>query len=193
MSTTRSQRQLWLILTVAILPIAAAYFVFFTGFGLPSKTVNAGSFIEPPTSLEGLVSKKTWENIQSDKKWRLLVPLMEPCDEPCAQNLYTSRQVHIRLDQKSNRLQRIAIATPSLSATMVETLKNEHPRMALDRIGFQAWLNWLDSLAIPEIGGHYYFLIDQEGRAIMYYTSDTHGNEVLKDIKRAIKFSIDYQ
>jgi len=36
-------------------------------------------------------------------------------------------------------------------------------------------------------------LIDQEGFAMMSYTTAQHGNELLKDIKRALKYSIDYQ
>ena len=56
------------------------------------------------------------------------------------------------------------------------------------------WRTWQQQLVLPEtVNNHYYLLVDQEGFAMMVYTSEIHGNDLLKDLKRALKFSIDYQ
>lgn len=189
-----SRTPLIIMLVVALLPMLGAYLVYFTGIFMPSTTVNAGVFISPASSLEPLVSEEEWSDIQSNKKWRILIPVSQPCSDDCAQNLYTSRQVHIRLDQKSKRLERIALLPSSFSETEIQTLKNEHPRLKISATTIEQASNWLSQLALPEgLAKDYYLLVDQEGRAMMAYDNTQHGNDVLKDLKRAIKFSIDYQ
>ena len=189
----KSQRIFLLIVLVSVLPIAAAYIAFFTGIGIPSQTVNTGVFIKPAISLEPLVSSEKWQDWQIDKKWRLLIPLSEGCFNECEINLYTTRQVHIRLDQRSNRLQRIAvILDDSFSSSRLDEIKKQHPGLQImtanpDTVA--AWFKTLDKLPYK----NNYFLIDQEGRAMMAYDQQHHGNDVLRDIKRALKYSIDYQ
>lgn len=193
-SPRRNQKPLLIMLAVAVLPVVGAYFVFFTGIGMPGQTVNAGKFLEPAVSLEALVSDAQWENIQTEKKWRLVLQIDQSCDEECQSNLYTSRQVHIRLDQRSERMERLAVFSPSFSEDEKQAILKEHPRLKDVSTDSQNQSAWFDSLNIPEsISGEYYLLVDQEGRAMMLYDSSKHGNDVLKDIKRAIKYSIDYQ
>jgi len=188
----RSRRPLIIILVVSILPIALAYFVYFTGIGLPSRTVNAGHFIEPAKSVEALVGASTWSEFQADKKWRLIVPIGAPCDASCEKNLYTSRQVHIRLAQNSERVERYAAMTGQLQETALAEIKKEHPRLTFLTTPVDDVNAWIDTLP-DAISDDFYLLIDQEGRAMMSYDSSLHGNLVLKDIKRALKYSIDYQ
>lgn len=190
--TTRSRRPLVIMLLVATLPVIGAYFVYFTGIGMPDNTVNAGKFVRPALSLENLVGEEVWQDFQADKKWRLLIPISENCDQACEANLYTSRQVHIRLAQKSERLERYAFPMGQLSEASKAQIQKEHPRLTIldtAQTDVQSWVSELPS----ELNEDYYLLVDQEGRAMMSYHSRIHGNDVLKDIKRALKYSIDYQ
>lgn len=161
---------------------------------MPDNTVNAGQLITKAQPLQPLLNDADWQALDENKKWRLLLPIKNNCTSSCEKNLYTSRQVHIRLDQKSERLQRIGLVTESLDSESKSWLEKEHPRLKLIQSEQQVTENWLN--AIPELqsyGEDFYILVDQEGRAMMVYSSETHGNDVLKDIKRALKYSIDYQ
>lgn len=190
----KSRKPLIIMLVVALLPMLGAYFVYFTGVFIPDHTVNAGRFVEPAQSLESLVSDDEWQEILSDKKWRLLLPVPSPCEQACKNNLYTTRQVHIRLDQKSKRLERLAVLSEHLSEQEVQQIKQDHPRLNIIASPLEQSTDWFEQLQLPEgVVDHYYLLVDQEGRAMMVYDNSQHGNDVLKDIKRAIKFSIDYQ
>lgn len=188
---SRSRKPLVLILVVSVLPVFAAYFIFFTGWGMPENTVNKGQFIEP-VSLQPLVTEDEWARFQEDKKWRLVVPVNSPCEEACQQNLYTTRQVHIRLDQRSKRVERLAYFSEGISETEKGRILEAHPQLKV--LSARNAESWFGSLSLPEsIATDYYLLVDQEGMAMMAYDGNQHGNEVLKDLKRAIKFSIDYQ
>jgi len=188
----RSRRPLIIILGVSVFPILAAYFVYFTGIGMPSQTVNAGKFIEPALSVETLISDEQWEAFQQNKKWRIIVPISEPCVDSCEQNLYTSRQVHIRLAQRSERVERFAAPLNELSDATKAHLAKDHPRLEFVDAPLQQTKTWFAQLP-KELGNDFYLLVDQEGRAMMSYDSSIHGNLILKDLKRALKYSIDYQ
>lgn len=182
------------ILVVSILPILAAYTAFFTGIGVPDHTVNNGQLLSAPKSLQSLVSDEFWSKLQENKKWRLMLPITDTCNETCQKNMYTTRQVHIRLGEKSVRVERFAVnAANEIGQRVFDDLKKEHPLLTLASVDPSVWKLW--SKDIPELhqaGQHVYLLVDQEGVAMMAYT-DQHGNDLLKDIKRALKYSIDYQ
>jgi len=191
-TTPRSRRPLLIMLLVATLPVIGAYFVYFTGLGMPDQTVNAGRFISPALSVEKLVGDQLWSEFQSDKKWHMIVPVSENCSQSCEANLYTSRQVHIRLAQKSERLERYAMPLTELSEEAREALKKDHPRLVILPTGQVEIRSWVSNLP-SGLSDDYYLLVDQEGKAMMSYDSSIHGNDVLKDLKRALKYSIDYQ
>jgi len=190
----KSQKPLLIMLAVSVLPIVASYFIFFTGVGMPENTVNSGQLLTAAKPLQPIVPEANWAEIEQDKRWRLLLPIENSCTETCESNLYTTRQVHIRLDQKSTRLQRIGVAKTPLNPETKSWLEKEHPRLKIIEAETDRADNWYSE--IPELenyGRDFYILVDQEGRAMMLYSSEHHGNDVLKDIKRALKYSIDYQ
>lgn len=190
----RSRKPLVVMLVVAVLPMFGAYFVFFTGIGMPKSTVNSGSFVQPALSLEGLVSEEEWQAFSSDKKWRILIPVAYPCSEECQQNLFTTRQVHIRLDQRSERVERYALFADGTPDDVKNEILADHPRLKVLAVSTHVKEAWFGQLKLDDdVKEDYYLLADQESRAMMAYDVGQHGNDVLKDLKRAIKFSIDYQ
>lgn len=182
------------ILVVSITPILAAYTAFFTGIGVPDHTVNNGQLLSNPKTLQSLVSQEFWSVLQEEKKWRLMLPITDACNESCQKNLYTTRQVHIRLGEKSVRVERFAVnAAGEVGQEVFDSLKKEHPLLKLETVDPSVWKMWAKDIGELENGDqHVYLLVDQEGIAMMAYT-DQHGNDLLKDIKRALKYSIDYQ
>lgn len=187
------------IIVVSVLPIAAAYFMFFTGIGVPQNTVNAGALLVKPLNMASLLDDNNGEFLnvlQQHKKWRLLIPISEECNEACEKILYTTRQVHIRLAQKSVRVERVAVNIGgTVGMRIFEEIKPEHPKLQFISVNKAQWRQWL-----AESGNEldadkepFYLLLDQEGIAMMAYSEEVHGNDLLKDLKRALKYSIDFQ
>ncbi|SMF55825.1 hypothetical protein SAMN02745866_03560 [Alteromonadaceae bacterium Bs31] len=195
----KNNRTLIAIIVVSVLPIAAAYFMFFTGIGVPEHTVNAGRLLGNPVSLSSLLEEDNAEflqHIQQDKKWRLLIPISDECNEACELNLYTTRQVHIRLAQKSVRVERVAVNIGgTVGLRIYNEIKAEHPKLKFINLDAESWQEWLSQseTALSAEQEHFYLLVDQEGNAMMAYHSDVQGNDLLKDLKRALKYSIDFQ
>lgn len=195
----KNNRTIIAILVVSVLPIVAAYFAFFTGIGVPDHTVNTGKLLPHPLSVKNLLSEGQSEfllDLQQNRKWRLLIPIPDMCGTDCQQNLYTTRQVHIRLGEKSVRVERVALNIAGQAGLdYFETIKTEHPRLKLVTVTSEQWRNWLHDSGenLDAQKEHFYLLVDQEGFAMMTYTTAQHGNELLKDLKRALKYSIDFQ
>jgi len=192
----RSRWTLVAILVVAVLPVAAAYFMYFTGLGVPQDTVNNGRLLDRAVSVEALLPPEVWAKVQEDKKWRLLHVVNKRCESTCQERLYTTRQVHIRLGEKSVRVARmLANVGATADDSGVSALLEEHPRMVsfnVDEGTWQGWMSTSEMLTEEFASEDFYLLVDQQGLAMMAYTNQ-HGNDLLVDIKRALKFSIDYQ
>lgn len=190
----KSRLTLVMILVVAVVPVLAAYTMFFTGVGVPENTVNNGELVKA-ISLEKLVDGETWQAVSEEKKWRLFLPVGEHCNQKCQDNFYTTRQVHVRLGEKGLRVERYAINYGGVKGDeYLRSIAESHPRLKRADVELSVWNEW--SAPLVEFNrnadSHFYLLVDQEGFAMMAYT-DQHGNDLLKDIKRALRFSIDYQ
>lgn len=191
----KGKRTLLAILLASALPVVAAYVAFFTGVGVPTTTVNQGELLPEPLSTESLVSQSTWEEIGKHKKWRIFIPLALPCMQDCEDILYTTRQVHTRLGEKAARLERYVINLSGLEGEQyLADIQQQHPLLKFTTVEPAHWQVWIDQspFLIEQASRPYYLLVDQEGFAMMHYRQQ-HGNDLLADIKRALKYSIDYQ
>lgn len=186
------------IISVSILPIFAAYFMFFTGVGVPGETVNSGVLLPSPIKLDALIQNRDPAFVartHKEKKWRLLLPITQECGKACVDNFYTTRQVHIRLSEKSQRVERVAVNIGgTVGLRIYDELHQTHPKLKLVNANLAEWQQWLNSSGMDLDADRrpFYLLVDQEGFVMMVYTTEQHGNQLLKDLKRALKYSIDY-
>lgn len=184
------------LISVSVLPIFAAYFMFFTGVGVPGETVNSGVLLPSSIKLDVLIQDQAFiTRIHKEKKWRLLLPITQACGEACVANFYTTRQVHIRLSEKSQRVERVAVNIGgTVGLRIYEELQQKHPKLKMVNADLGKWQQWLNSsgMELDADNQPFYLLVDQEGFAMMVYTTEQHGNQLLKDLKRALKYSIDY-
>ncbi len=196
--TKKNKWTLIAIVTMSMLPITAAYLAYFLGIGVPDDTVNNGVLLPKPVHVKDLFESDDHQvvtHLEEDKKFRIFIPIGETCDETCQESLYTTRQVHIRLNEKAERLERYAINIGGTKGRdYLESIAKEHPRLKVAEVSLGQWQAWLNqSGAQLELAPqHYYLMVDQEGWAMMSYT-DQHGNDLLKDLKRLLKYTIDYQ
>lgn len=177
------------IMAVILLPLLAAKLVYYTGFGMPSGTVNNGALLEPPPALEELAPRtregEPWTLAERPVRWRLLIPGGGECEGACRDNLYLTRQVHTRLADDAERVERVYLLTDDrLDASTAGFMAREHPGLSFARVAPEA----LEALPSGVRSDHY-FLMDPGGFVIMAYSPDHSGGELLDDLKQLLKFS----
>ncbi len=185
-----------LIVVVIVLPMAVAYIMFTTGMGIPSGTTNKGELLVPPQPIQDLVLDNQDDSLKAlmlsdKKKWRMLVPVSKLCDEACQNHLYISRQVHIRLAEKAYRVERILLLLDTFSDAELEHLKQEHPSTVVVNSNVSSLNDWLQDTELPEKPIDYFYLVDQEGFAMMRYDIEHTGQDLLDDVKKLLKFTYD--
>lgn len=187
-----------LIIFAIAAPMVLAYIMFHTGWGVSGNTTNKGVLITPPQEIQKLVLTENSENLSelyqssSDKKWRLLVPVVNDCidsDSDCAKNLYLTRQVHIRLAEKSYRVERIFLMLENIDQTLLTTWETQHPSVRYASTSATNFSDWLENQNISNELENNYYLIDQGGLAMMHYNVNHSGQDLLDDIKKLLKFS----
>lgn len=185
-----------LICLTVFLPMAVAYGIFYTGVGMPATTVNKGILLDPPQAIGDLgvsdMEGTAWDVTTHRKQWRWLIPGGATCDGQCQDNLYLTRQVHIRLAEKSMRVERVYLLLDDyLDPATEQFLTKEHPHIRIlkaDRTQLQSALTAAKVPADVLTDGHYY-LMDQDGFVMMAYTPSHTGQQLLDDIKRMLKYS----
>lgn len=182
------------ILAITLIPLIAAYVAYFTGMGVPDETVNEGQLLSPAKNTADILADAEGDipELANNLKWRLFIPIPEHCSEACQQNLYVTRQVHIRLAEKGERVERFAINIGGTDgAEFLQQIKAEQPGLRQFAVTQAAWQEWLRGTNVSEdlTDGHYYLLVDQVGFAMMFYTTDHDGNQLLKDLKRVLRYS----
>ncbi|MBX2807364.1 MAG: hypothetical protein KTR20_01925 [Cellvibrionaceae bacterium] len=186
-----------LIPTIIILPMVVAYIMFYSGWGISGVTTNKGILLLPPQAVSTLVLSNEDTALATlyesgEKKWRMLVPVTDNCSEICEQNLYLSRQVHIRLAEKAYRVERILLLLDSLSDAEITHLQQQHPETRFLQSSPQALAAWLAPTSLSTANtDEYYYLIDQQGFAMMSYGAEHSGQDLLDDLKKLLKYTYD--
>jgi hypothetical protein len=196
-ATQNPKKNFWpliAILTVTLVPLVAAYVAYFTGMGVPDDTVNEGELIAPAKNISAILAEAEGDipEVRNNLKWRLLIPVPQNCGEACQQNLYITRQVHIRLADKSDRVERFAVNIGGTQgANFLQQIKADQPGLKQFTIAEETWHEWLQGTNVPDdlTDGHYYLLVDQVGFSMMFYTTNHDGNQLLKDLKRVLRYS----
>ncbi|MGE3297214.1 MAG: hypothetical protein AB7I68_07650 [Porticoccaceae bacterium] len=124
-------------------------------------------------------------------KWRLLIPVVLPCAEACRSALYLSRQVHVRLEKDALRMERVLLvlgAPPDRETT--DWLQREHPHLSLMRGDSAAFTHWpAASAAAWNPSASPVFVVDPAGMAMLYFTSEHSGADMLADLRHLLKYS----
>jgi hypothetical protein len=191
----RNQKQGLLILAIVLSPMIVSYFMFKTGWGMPTNTINKGDLLTPPQSVKMLNLADNSDSLQrlypaGIKKWRILVPISANCEAACQKNLFITRQVHIRLAEKVSRVERILLALDEVSAQQKQQLLVDHPNVLWLPSSRVELVNWLANTEIPAAQvDKRYFLIDQDGFAMMSYSAEHTGQDLLEDLTKLLKYT----
>lgn len=192
----RGRFQAAAIMLIVLLPMVIAYSVYYTGIGIPQNTVNKGQLVDPPQQIGDLalhtLSGEPWKLSDQAKRWRWIIPGNATCNSQCQENLYLTRQVHIRLAEKSGRVERLyLLLDEQIDTATLEYIYTEHPHVPVIKASPDALKEMLSqtNLTSDALTAGHYFLMDQEGFIMMAYNPQHQGKALLDDIKRMLKYS----
>jgi hypothetical protein len=173
---------------VVATPMLAAYWIFHSGSAIPTSTINKGELITPATQVGTLpYTEISPAAMQGDIKWQIFTVATHRCDQACADQLYLSRQVHIRLAKEAHRIQRVLVlldAAEGAQAPSDYLADGGLQVVSLPQHQWQSAFSLAGSTAPAGIT-----LVDQNGFAMMNYTTQHTGNDLLADLTRLLKYS----
>lgn len=158
-------------------------------------TSNQGELLKPMVAIEQLELRngagETWLFKDQPIKWRLIIPVASSCNKACREALYLTRQVHVRLDKKSTRVERILLnLDQALDAETQNLIDREHRYLKILDGSKDAFAQLLvDTNADWQTAQTQVFIVDQNGYAMMYYTSEHNGADMLSDLRHLLKYS----
>lgn len=186
------------LMLIIFIPMAVAMFVYHTGVGMPTGTMNKGVLLQQPVNFGGFslnnMQHQTWNIEEQKSKWRWVITGKNGCDARCEEQLYMTRQAHIRLGEKAGRVERIFLVPDSaLQQGVAESLQRDHPHMTLLTLSdaeFQQLMTGLDQqLPSTVTADTSVFLMDPGAWLMMAYQESHQGGDLLDDIKRMLKLS----
>jgi len=155
-------------------------------------TTNHGVLLNPPVevSAEDILSTndQPWEALQNNT-FKLVVLNSGVCDTRCQEMLRSVRQVHVRLNRDYSDVERGYLPVNS-DRESAEELLQELPDYALLRAGGSELLEGLSQTNIPAIGeGPILLMIDPAKLAMMAYTAEHTGSEILEDLEHLLELA----
>lgn len=199
---SNSKKQLSLILGLPIAVVILSSILFFLAkeniinFG----TINQGTLIRPPVELGQLHPSRNdggeFFFDLPDSKWVYMVVGGRQCVDACERMLYLTRQTHIALGKKTNRVERVYLALDGpLSAPLRDFIEREHDDLTILHAEGSAFLKAFEGMEINPRDPKAFYVVDPLGWTMMYYraadtnqqTLTTLGKDVLKDMKRLLK------
>ncbi|MEX1033958.1 MAG: hypothetical protein WDZ30_11405 [Cellvibrionaceae bacterium] len=192
----RKNKQLLWIIAIAALTTIVPYIMYYTGIGIPSGTINQGILVAAPIELSDFTFRsenmERWDLAEQAPKFRLVIPVLGTCEELCLDSLYVTRQVHIRLSDKKDQVERLYVQLGEADDDAFrQFLAAEHPNLTYLEGDYREWRAALGDQ--PELSagfdGAEYYLLHRYGALVMAYNEDHHGNQLLDDLEFLIKTS----
>lgn len=194
--------QIWLMTAIVAGVIIAGFLVFpkteDARNALLGKlgTTNHGTFIQPTLDITKLPlwseDDQPWRHGEQKIKWRLVIADDGQCREACQNALYMTRQVHIRIGKNAQRIERVYLLLDNeLSPEMAKQFKTEHPYLKVLKGSHSEYSAWLSGANTEGLSAEAMriLVVDQNGRAMMFYGPEHDGGGVLKDLNHLLKYS----
>ena len=177
-----------------VVMIGAAYFVFFTGIGVPQSTTNKGILVRPAQLFSALqIEESPLSAVSTESllgQWVIIVPETGGCDQRCKDSLYTSRQIRTALGKESHRLSRLYLTFgDGISRRLQDMITNQHPDLAVASVREMDWQKLLEDGGQDVQSGYGYYLVDPRGYVMMSYTDEHSGGDTLSDLRFLMKYS----
>ncbi|RMF16269.1 MAG: hypothetical protein D6758_08310 [Gammaproteobacteria bacterium] len=172
---------------IALLPLVAAWSMYFGQWAVPDGRINKGTLISPAFTLDAVLDTDSeaalWPR-QADgrRTWLIVLYSAGTCDEACQREAWAMRQVNTALGKDQDRVSRrfVGDSVPMAGAVpptlTLSPAQHEALRAALARAGIV--LQPMDRL-----------IIDPHGNAVLYYPAGQSPEDTLQDLRRLLKLS----
>jgi cytochrome oxidase Cu insertion factor (SCO1/SenC/PrrC family) len=193
-SRTSSRRTLLIVAALFLVPLAAAFLFFYSGWR-PVGQVNRGELIQPVRTLPEAVLLSA-EDQQLDAKflrgkWTLAYVGEGSCDARCVEALTLIRQTSLALGKDSERVQRVFFVTGECCNQ--QYLTTEHAGLISARLDEAADREFLALFpgtgATPASRAGRIYIIDPLGNLMMSYAPESPPKGLLEDLKKLLKLS----
>ena len=188
-SRRAGRRQLLIVAAVFLLPLLAAFSLYYGKLWRPAGSSSKGALIDPARPLE-IAGLRHADGTPADAsafqdKWTLLYIGDGACDADCRTALVFARQTRLSLNNEMTRVQRIFLATDHCCDTAY--FNAEHPGLiALDASSPEA----RKLLAqFPAERAQSLFIVDPLGNLMMRHDASQTTKGLLEDLKKLLKLS----
>lgn len=183
----RARLKLVAIVMLFVVPVAAAYILYFTMSGLaPSGESNQGELLDPVQPLPSLqLTGRDGAVTSADvlaEKWTFLQVAPEGCGDECRTSLDETLQIWRLLGDKKPRVQRVLLVGDGKRAP-------DPGRKPLSVYQGQLAAIWqlIEQHAAGRPGTVY--LVDPHGNWVLFYPPEQDGTELYKDTKHLLSLS----
>lgn len=174
------------------LPIVIAWILnVYPGQWRPQETINHGTLVAPVRDIDthGLfgVDQSPISTDLLEGKWTLMFLGAGGCQMECQSALYKMRQVRLALGKDMSRVQRVYALEGQTTSEGRNTWTSD-PGVEV-AIANEKWaapfsVDGQDPWAADRV-----YLLDPEGRLVMYYGPNATGEGILEDLERLLKYS----
>lgn len=169
-------KSIWLI---TLVPLAIAWMMASTEYGLPLGTKNNGELQKP-----GLIVPQALIDRQ-DGRWGLIVA-SDKCAERCQQEVYRLQQLFISMGKHQERIQAVWLSTQAQPAAEELTVQLSYHNVS--HLHNPSAFNWFvdNNLAWQD---HSIWLTDPLGNLVLRFSPELSGREMMADINWLLKAS----
>lgn len=181
----RSLASLWLMIAVAVAPVAASYLVYY--FWPPERTVNYGELIGPlplPDTKLALVDGAPFRLSQLRGKWVLVTLDSGRCDAYCERKLVYLRQLRLTQGKHMERVERAWLITDDVAAR-AEAIAPHEGTWQVRAAGTEV----LRVFPAQGSASDHIYVIDPLGNLMMRFPRDPDPQRMVKDLARLLKTS----
>lgn len=190
----KSRITLLSIIGIVLIPVLGSSFMYFTGLGIPTTSVNKGNLISPAVDLEAVPfmgsDGASWDWRKNGSVFKLVQFIdgsvsSGECSESCQNQMYTSRQVQTRLGRNSGKVIQVLVHSGHLDTATRQVIEETYPNLTV----LSAELaQWRELLPEGDRGtGERLYVVDRRSHLVMYYDEGHEGGEILKDLNHLVK------
>jgi hypothetical protein len=188
-SRRRGRQQLLIIAAMFLLPVIAAFALYYGHLWRPSGSSSKGKLISPARPLEAHGLRHADGTAADDDlllgKWTLVYVGDGACDEACRTALVLGRQSRLALNNEMTRVQRVFLATANCCANGY--FDREQPGLiALDASAPEAQALLAQ---FPAERRASLFIVDPHGNLMMRQDASHTNKDLLTDLKKLLRLS----
>ena len=192
----QNQKTIIMLLLAFIVPVLAAYLVYFN-MESASNTNNNGELIVPPRPVEEVsLQTSTGENFDEQKlkgRWHLVYIGKGSCDSICKDRLSTMHQTRMGQGKEMSRVGLLYISTEDVSKNVADDLQQKFSRLTV-LTGRKEQTNKILKLFKTDatsniMEDNFIFMIDPLGNLMMRYKKDVRLIGIIQDLEHLLKVS----